>query len=209
MTTEEHVRIITPRPGRLEDTVPLVREKPAKYLYHATLDENLASIQWQGLKPVEDAKQCHWGGDLATKCLGRAYLTKDYGFALYYLGIIQKEKASNCLQIHPDSPHCIPDIVLLRVPANKIEDAQRDEHTEADYFVERVIPAKDIEYLHGEHCWKKLALQDPDIVEGISAGEWREPPSVEVSLWRDVDKELDQRSAALKNLAKMCSRKRR
>lgn len=199
MKQTEDVTLVTPRPGRLEDTVPLIALR-GRYLYHATLDKNLRGIQEKGLKPLEDTSQCNWGGYFSEKCLGKAYLTADSGFALYYAGIIQKETAE---QGRRDDLARVPEIILLRVPTSKVKDAQRDQHTGDDYFVQRTIPAKDIEYLHGEHCWKKLAAQKPDIIEGITDGEWREPP-MEEDLW----KELDNRKAAMKEQIKLCAVRR-
>lgn len=176
-----------------------------KYLYHATLDENLAGIQKHGLKPVKDSGQCHWGGDMGNYCIGKAFLTDDFSFAIYYAAIPQKHQAEECLQMDPDSSGCIPEIILLRVRADKVKDAQKDRHTAADRYVERTIPASDIEYLHGDHCWKKLTSASLDTIGGITDGEWREPPTGEGSL----REELDQRKQAMKNLVDMCSRSRR
>jgi hypothetical protein len=198
---DKDVILITPRPGRLEDTVPLVPLR-SRYLYHATLDKNLRSIQEKGLKPLEDTSQCNWGGYFAGKCLGKAYLTRDLGFALYYAGIIAREIAEQ--SIRHDEETIPPEIILLRVPARKVWDAKRDEHTGDDYFVQRTIPASDIEYLHGEGCWKKLSVQRANVIEGISDGEWREPAEDP-----DLYKEIDNRKRVMENMAKMCSRKRR
>lgn len=174
------------------------------YLYHATLDENLAGIQRQGLKPVADTRECHWGGDMAAKCLGKAYLTRDLSFALYYAWVIQKNKAEDCLQMDPDCEP--PEIMLLRVPRAKLAGfLRRDKQTESDYYVQRTIPPQDIEYLHGEHCWKPLSTAKPDVIEGIATGEWREPLSGRRRAWE----ELDQRRQAMKNLAALCNRQKR
>lgn len=173
-----------------------------KYFYHATLDESLAGIQKKGLRPPEDTSQCHWGGDMGNRCIGKAFLSEDPANAIYYPWIIQKLNTGEVLSENPD--YAPPEIMVLRVRANKVPDIKKDKGTRKDYYVERTIPARDIEYLHGEHCWKNLARQSRDTIAGISIGEWREP----FESPQDFYSELDHRKEALKNLARLCDRKK-
>lgn len=176
-----------------------------KFLYHATLDENLASIQRQGLKPVKDTRLCHWGGSLAEKCLGKAYLSADPGFSIYYGRIIQQTRAEqDCSQARDNLDVCVPEVILLRVPRSRLTGfLRRDKQTQSDYYVQRTIPPGDIEYLHGEQCWKPLATQSRDIIEGIATGEWREEPQS-----RHFFAETDRRATEQKNLVRACERQR-
>jgi hypothetical protein len=181
----------------------------SRYLYHATLDENLGSIHKKGLKPVEDTSQCHWGGNFANDCLGRTYLTSTPEMAVYYGEIIQRGRAEqDCgegLDEDDLETDCVPEIMLLRVPVGKIKDAQPDRETAGDFFIKRTIPPSDIDFLRGDYCWQPLAKANPGTIEAVTSGEWREPLTGEV----DLRMELANRKKALVNLAKLCARKRK
>jgi hypothetical protein len=165
-----------------------------EYFYHATIDENVDGIYERGLQPSTDT---NWGGDLGRNSKGKMFFSATPNRAVFYAFVVQSRGGWECELEDGELTKCYPEVVLLRVPSEKLYDIhkERPDLMENDYFVERPVPVKGIELLAGEHCWKPLSKSQL-AVEAISEGYWAEQ-----------DKPLDERVAEFLENVEYCTRK--
>jgi len=67
-----------------------------KYFYHATKNENLTYIYWNGLIP---SKKSNWSGDLGDFSIGKVFMTSNFVTAKFYGSMINKTNPSPILRI--------------------------------------------------------------------------------------------------------------
>jgi hypothetical protein len=163
---------------RISQFKPL-NTKIEKYMYHGTFDENIYSIWKNGLQP---SNKPHWGGELGETSRGKIFFCVNPKNTEFYTSIIMNSNY--------DATD-LPEIMLLRVPTNKISNLQRGS-AEDEFYTDVSVSPFDIDVLWGGHGWKPLKSIEESLVDGVSVGEWRENSIDFVD--QDVDQDVDNKN---------------